>query len=130
MRRFACRLRQRTAGHRERQLDVVRRVGGDEVDAVGLQVGQQREGIAAAHSDPARVERALAARIGSAEIGEQRAGAVPLAEEVAHDRLVDRDPARIELEAECPARPAGDRRAEQRPADSGERVEDELAGSA
>ena len=41
-------LGQWTAGHRERQLDVVRRVGSDEVDAVGLQVGQQREGIAAA----------------------------------------------------------------------------------
>jgi hypothetical protein len=42
---------------------------------------------------------------------------------------VDRDPARIELEAKCTARPASDCRSEQRPADSRERIEDELVGS-
>ena len=66
--------------------------------------------------------------IGGAEVGEQRAGAIALGRQVAHDIGVDRGPARLELDADRPARPAGDGRAEERPADAGERVEHELAG--
>ena len=50
--------------------------------------------------------------------------------QIEHDLLVDGHPARIQLDAEGPPRSAGDGRAEQRPADAGERVEHELAGPA
>ena len=46
------------------------------------------------------------------------------------DRLVDRRPARVELDAERPPGTARDRRADQRAADARERVEDELTGAA
>ena len=47
--------------------------------------------------------------------------------QVAHDLLVDRRPARLELDADGPPRAARDGRPEQRAADPGERVEHELA---
>ncbi len=50
--------------------------------------------------------------------------------EAGDDLVVDRRPARIELDADGAPRTARDRGAEQRPADAGERVEDELAGLA
>ena len=59
-----------------------------------------------------------------------RPGAVALVRQVAHDLLEDRGPARVELDADGPPRSARDGRAEQRPADAGERVEDQLAGPA
>ena len=50
------------------------------------------------------------------------------AAQVAHDRLVDGDPARVQLDADGAPRAAGDGGAEERAADARERVEDELAG--
>ena len=73
------------------------------------------------------VEPPRPARIRGAEVGELRTEAVPLGGQVAHDALVDRRPARLELDPDRPPRAAGDGRPEQRAADPGERVEHEVA---
>jgi hypothetical protein len=70
------------AGHRDRQLDVIRRVGGDEVDAAGFDLGQQSQGIAESHFEARRVEAALAARVGRADVGQDGATAVSLGGQV------------------------------------------------
>ena len=116
------RLGQRAAGHRHRQLEVVRRIGGDEVDRVGRQRRQDRQRVADAQLQPG-LDRSRAARPDrpcprSASSGPE---SVAFAEQVPDHRLVDRRPARIELDADGAARPARDRGAEERPADAGER---------
>ena len=123
------RLGQRSAGHRERQLDVVGRVGGDEVDRA---VGQRRAGRARASptriSQPDGSNERTPGRVDRPEVGEERARAVALGEQVADDVGVDRRPARLELDAQRAPRSLGDGRAEERAADPGERIEDQLAG--
>ena len=123
------RLGERAAGHRHRQLQVVRRVGRDEVDRARLERRQDRERVADPQLEPGRVERPRSARVGRAEVGEVGPEAVALGRQVAHDVVVDGRPARVELDAERPPRAARDGRPEQRPADTRERVEDELAAA-
>ena len=52
--------------------------------------------------------------------------AVALRGEVGLDLRVDLGPARVQLDAQCPARAARDGRAEQRPTDPRERIEHQL----
>lgn len=125
---IGVRLGQRPARHRERQLDVVRRVGGDEVDRPGLERWQDRKRIADPELDARRVERARTARVRRSEVREQGALAVALGEQVADDRSEDGGPARFDLDPDRAPGAAGDRSAEQRPADAGERIEHEIAG--
>ena len=121
------RLGEGAAGHRHRELEVVRRVGRDEVDRAGLQRRQERERIADPQLQPGRVERPRSTRIGRGEVDQVRSEAVALGRQVAYDVVVDRRPARVELDAERPARAARDGRAEQRAADTRERIEHEIA---
>ncbi len=127
---IGMRLGERTTGHRERQLDVVGRVGRDEVDRALGQGRQDRQRVAEAKLQARWIEPARTSRVGRAEVRDQRPGAVTLGEELGHDPFVDRDPARIELDAQGVPGSAGDGRTQQGPADAGERVQDELAGPA
>ena len=115
-------------GHGDRQLDVVGRVGGDEVHARGLHRGQELEGVAEPHLQPRRVEAALASRIGRAQVGHAGTSPVALPDQAVNDLVEDLDPARFDLEADGTARAPGDGCPEQRAADPGERVEDQLTG--
>ena len=124
------RLRERAAGHRQRQLDVVRRVGRDEVDRAVRDAGQERERIADAQLQAGRIEPPRPARVRGAEVGQLRAGPIALRGEVADHRLVDRGPAGIEFDADGPSWPAGDGRSQERAAHPGERVQDQLTGPA
>ena len=80
--------------------------------------------------EPDGSKPARAARIRRPEVRDRRTEPVALGAQPGDDLLVDGGPARVELDAERPPRPARDRRAEQRAADAGERVEHELAGLA
>ena len=124
------RLGEHAAGHRHRQLEVVGRIGGDEIDRAIGDRRQERERVADAHLDARRIERPRAAGVGRAQVGQCRPGAVPFVREVAHDLLVDRRPARVELDPDGASRSTRDRGAEERPADAGERIEDQLAAAA
>ncbi len=123
-------LRQRPARHGHRQLEVVRRVGRDEVDRAVRDRRQEGEGIADPHLHAGGIERPRPARIGRAQVRELRTGAVALVCQVADDPLEDGGPARIQLDADGPPRPARDGRSEERPSDPGERIEHELSGPA
>ena len=91
-------------------------------------VGRSRERVADAQLQTRRVEAARAAGSAVPSSAMLRSRPSCSAASDGDDVVVDRRPARIELDAERPPRPARDRRAEQRPADAGERVEHELAG--
>lgn len=121
------RLGQRSAGHRDRQLDVIRRIRRDEVHRGCGQGREDREGITHPELTAERIERPRAARVGRAQVGEERPEAVVLGERLPDHRLVDRRPAWLDLEPEGPPRPLRDRGSQERPADAGERIEDELA---
>ena len=116
------------AGHRDRQLDVVGRVGGDEVDAIGRQIREDHLGVADPQLQPGRVERPRPARIIRAQVRQLGAESVTLGEGIADHIVVDLSPGRRQLDPQGAPRAAGDRRAEQRPADPRERVQDQLTG--
>ena len=118
------------AGHRQRQLDVVWRVGRHEVDR-GLGEGRQDvERVTDPHLDAGRFEGPGRARIGRPEIRDGRTVPVALGGKPGDDLLVHGHPARVELDAESAPRSARDRGADQRAADAGERVEHQLIGLA
>src|SRR4051812_17244483 len=122
------RLRQRTAGHRHRQLDVIRRIGRDEVDRTCFDRGQDGGRVADDQADARRIETALAAGIGGAEVSQDGPRAVALSDQVTNYVVVDRRPTWIELDPDRPAGAARDGGAEERPADACERVKDEVPG--
>jgi len=127
VRRFACPDGEPPAGHRQRQLDGVWRIRGHEVNARFGQRRQERQRVADVKLATCRVERADAGGIGRPQVGEERPGAATLRQLGRDDVCVDRGPAGVQLEPERAARPSSDCRAKQRPADSGERVQDQLA---
>jgi len=92
--------------------------------------GEDGQRVAHAHLDPARLEASTTARIGGPEVRELWASPIPLVREIANDLLEDRRPARLELDPDRPSRSARDGRPEQRPADPGEWVKDEVTGPA
>ena len=117
------------AGHRQRQLDGVRRIRGHEVDACPGQVRQQPQRVAHAHLASRRVERADAGGIRRPKVGKERPESSARRQLLRHDVHVDRGPAGVDLEPERPARSASDRGPEQRAPHPGERVQDQLAGT-
>ena len=92
---------------------------------------QDRQGVADDQSR-ARTDRSVSVSpgIGRAEVGQDRSAAIALGQQRRDQRLVDVRPALVELDADRPARTARDGRPQQRPADPGERIEDEIAGLA
>ncbi len=122
------RLGEAAAGHRHRQLDVVRRIGRHEVHGRVREGAQELARVADAKLGTARVERPTTARIGGAQVDELGTAAVPLGAQHVDDLAVHGGPAWIQLEADRPSWAAGDGRTEQRPADTRERVQDELTG--
>ena len=79
-------------------------------------------------SAPDGIEPPRLARVRLAQVREHGPQSVALTEQVRHEAFVDGRPARVEFDADGPPWAARDRGAEQRAADPGERVEDELAG--
>ena len=122
-------LGQLAAGHRQRELDVVGRIGRDQVDRGVRQGRQDLERVAGPHLQARRIEGPRRARVGRPEVGDRRTTAVMLGGETGDDVLVDRHPAWIELDADRPARAPGDGRPEQRAANTGEGIEHQLAAA-
>ncbi len=123
-------LGQHAARHGARQLDVVRRIGRDEVDGAVGQCRQDGQGVTQAEVQARRVERTRPAGVGRAQVRDPRPRAVVLGEQPGDHLMVDRDPARIQLDADGAPRSTRDGRPQQCAADAGERVQDEVAGLA
>jgi hypothetical protein len=115
------------AGHGDRQLDVVGRVGGDEVDAFRLDLRQERQRVAEAHLQARRIEMPLSAGIGRTDVREQRTQTVSLRRQDPEQFLERVDPALLDLEAYRPPGPSSDGCSQERSTDAGERVENELS---
>ncbi len=120
------RLGEPASGHREGELDRVRRVGRHEVDRGVGHAREERERVADAHLAARRVEAPQSAGVGGAEVGEVGPRPVVLGAEARHDLGVDGGPGRVELDPDRPPGPPRDRRPEERAPDTGERVEDEV----
>ncbi len=121
------RLGERSPGHRHRQLEVVGRVRCHHVHRSGLQARKQGRRIAHPEFEPCRVESPRTSGIRAAQIDQLGTQSAPFGGQLADDPLVDRSPARIELDADGTSRAARDRRSQQGSADARERVEYQLA---
>jgi len=115
-------------GHRDRQLDVVGRIGGDEVDAFRLDLREERQRVAETHLQPRRIEMPLSARVGRTDVRELRTQTVSLRRQDPEQFLEGVDPTLLDLQANGPPGTSSHGRSKERATDAGEGVENELSG--